>query len=134
MQHILVPEVALRLILEDRGLEGDKGMEEALEILRDSSSYGVAMFPVDGGEWGENKKQDKDQMGEGDLIVMERARRRRKELDEEDESEKQRQDLEVREREKQDRNKWTRRGGQERSSGVNEPVERRQLRPLAGRL
>ncbi|KDR67618.1 hypothetical protein GALMADRAFT_79483, partial [Galerina marginata CBS 339.88] len=52
VQRILVPEVALHLIMEDMDLEGEEGMEEALEILRDSSSYGVAMFPEDGGEWG----------------------------------------------------------------------------------
>ncbi|KAF8903497.1 restriction of telomere capping protein 4, partial [Gymnopilus junonius] len=54
IERILVPEVALRLVLEDKDLDIDteEDVKEALEILRDSSSYGVAMFPEDGGEWG----------------------------------------------------------------------------------
>ncbi|KAF4610432.1 hypothetical protein D9613_006670 [Agrocybe pediades] len=97
VQRILVPEVALRLIMQDKGLSGDEGMAEALEILRDSSSYGVAMFPEDGGEWGDKKgkkksnrrgeEEEEEKMGAGDLIVMERARKRRKELEEEEERE-----------------------------------------------
>jgi len=87
IERVLVPEVALRLIMQDKGLEGDEGVEEALEILRNSSSYGVAMFPEDGGQWGGNKKWDEDRMGVGDLIVMQRAMRRRKELEEEEERE-----------------------------------------------
>ncbi|KAF8159864.1 RTC4-like domain-containing protein [Crassisporium funariophilum] len=88
--RILVPEVALRLIMEDRGLEGEEAMPEALSVLRESSAYGVAMFPEDGGEWGTGKKrrdEGDDAIGVGDQIVMERARKRRKELEEEDERE-----------------------------------------------
>ncbi|TFK39470.1 RTC4-like domain-containing protein [Crucibulum laeve] len=89
VQRILVPEVAVRLIMEDKGLEGDSAAEEAVKILRDSSAYGVSMFPEDGGEGGGglNKNVDDDEMGIGDLIVMERAKKRRKELAEEDERE-----------------------------------------------
>lgn len=94
IQRILVPEVALHLIMEDQNLENDEdGMKEALEILRDSSSYGVAMFPEDRGEWGQNKGRDMEKMGEADLIVMERARKRRKELKAEEEREEEEQKL-----------------------------------------
>ena len=86
--RILVPEVALRLIMEDRGLEGNDGMHEALIVLRESSTYGVAMFPEDGGEGRTTgKKRRDDAMFVGDKIVMERARKRRKELEEEEEQE-----------------------------------------------
>ena len=81
--RILVPEVALRLIMEDR----DLGIHEALIVLRESSAYGVAMFPEDGGEGSTGKKRRDDAMCVGDKIVMERARKRRKELEEEEEQE-----------------------------------------------
>jgi len=88
MEKILVPEVALRLIMEDRGLKGEDGKKEALTILRESSSYGVFMFPEDGGEWsGQRRKARDDQLGVGDMIVMQRAMKRRKELEEEREEE-----------------------------------------------
>ena len=87
MSRILVPEVALRLIMEDRGLEGNDGMHQALIVLRESSTYGVAMFPEDGGEGWTGKKRRDDVMFVGDKIVMERARKRRKELEEEEEQE-----------------------------------------------
>lgn len=86
VSRILVPEVALRLIMEDRDLEGSNGMHQALIVLRESSAYGVAMFPEDGGEGSTSKKRP-DGMGVGDKIVMERARKRRKELEEEEEQE-----------------------------------------------
>jgi hypothetical protein len=90
VQRILVPEVALHLIMEDKGF-GDEDMTEALTILRDSSAYGVAMFPEDGGEWDGNKKQEEiGKIGVGDRIVMERARKRRKELEEEEREETER--------------------------------------------
>jgi RTC4-like domain len=84
IQCILVPEVGVRLIMEDKGMKGAKGVAEAVQILRESANYGVAMFPEDGGEWdnpgGRNKAN-----GEGteaaDMIVMERALRRRQELE-----------------------------------------------------
>ena len=119
LERILVPEVALRLIMEDKGLDSDleEDIDEALEILRDSSSYGVAMFPEDGGEWGGNRKKkkgsvgDEDQLGVGDLIVMERARKRRKELEEEDEREmevlRQREEKKRREAERKEKEKNT---------------------------
>lgn len=85
--RILVPEVALRLIMEDRDREGNDEMHQALVVLRESSAYGVAMFPEDGGEGSTGKKRRDDVMGVGDKIVMERARKRRKELEEEEEQE-----------------------------------------------
>lgn len=85
--RVLVPEVALRLIMEDRNLEGNDGMDQALIVLRESSTYGVAMFPEDGGEGSTGKKRRDDTMFVGDKIVMERARKRRKELEEEEEQE-----------------------------------------------
>lgn len=51
MQRVLVPEVGVRLIMEDKGLKGQKGKDMALKILRESTSYGVAMFPEGGNEW-----------------------------------------------------------------------------------
>lgn len=90
VQRILVPEVALRLIMEDKGFS-DEDMKEALTILRESSAYGVAMFPEDGGEWGGSKKQEEHgKIGVGDRIVMERAKKRRKELEEEEREETER--------------------------------------------
>jgi len=121
VQRILVPEVALRLIMEDKGLGGDGGMAEALEILRDSSSYGVAMFPEDGGEWGGKKKKDEEKMGAGDLIVMERARKRRKELEEEE-----REERKLAERRKKEKQYIAVSGN---SSEANEPIARPRPKP-----
>ncbi|KAF9448939.1 hypothetical protein P691DRAFT_637130, partial [Macrolepiota fuliginosa MF-IS2] len=79
IQRILVPEVALRLIMEDRRLKGFVSAEEALQVLRDSTAYGVVMFPEDSEEGA--RKNDKFGVGVGDRIVMERARKRRKEIE-----------------------------------------------------
>jgi hypothetical protein len=75
IQRILVPEAAIGLIMEDRGLdlENDKHMKKAVKIMRESAAYGVAMFPDE--DW---------DMGLGDEIVRERARVRRKELNDEE--------------------------------------------------
>ncbi|KXN87681.1 hypothetical protein AN958_08318 [Leucoagaricus sp. SymC.cos] len=83
IQRILVPEVALRLIMEDRKLKGLIGAETALQVLRDSTAYGVTMFPEDSGEGTGAKSTEKTGgVGVGDRIVMERARKRRKEIEE----------------------------------------------------
>ena len=105
VQRILVPEVALHLILQDMCLKGEDGVQEALTILRESSTYGVAMFPEDGGEWGSTKKMGSDEsmMAAGDQIVLERARKRRKELEEEEREEEERR--QVLEREKRPKRK-----------------------------
>lgn len=84
---ILVPEVALRLIMEDKGLEGNEGMQQGLAILRESSAYGVAMFPDDGESVTCWRRREEERIGVGDMIVMERARKRRKELEEMDKRE-----------------------------------------------
>jgi hypothetical protein len=92
IQRILIPEVALQLIMEDRGLKGFIGAETALQVLRDSTAYGAAMFPEDDSEGTivkkTNSNEDNDynggfDIGIGDKIVMERARKRRKEIEEE---------------------------------------------------
>ncbi|KAI0357987.1 hypothetical protein OH77DRAFT_1374221, partial [Trametes cingulata] len=44
--HVLVPEAALNLIMEDLKLD----RADALKTLRESVEYGVAMFPADEGE------------------------------------------------------------------------------------
>jgi len=84
MEKVLVPEVALRLIMEDKQLDGEKGKQDALTTLRESSAYGVFMFPEDGGESNGAKRLNRDKLGVGDMIVMERAMKRRKELEEEE--------------------------------------------------
>ncbi|KAJ7772040.1 RTC4-like domain-containing protein [Mycena maculata] len=84
IQRILVPEVGMRLVMEDMSLDVDnrEDRQRAVAVLRESAGYGVAMFPEDGGEWGGKKKHDADEvMGVADLMIMERARRRRKELE-----------------------------------------------------
>ncbi|KAF5362164.1 hypothetical protein D9756_002656 [Leucocoprinus leucothites] len=81
IQRVLVPEVALRLIMEDRGLKGLIGAETALPILRESTTYGVTMFPEDSGESGRRGGKS-GKIGVGDRIVMERAMKRRKEIEE----------------------------------------------------
>ncbi|EAU90075.2 hypothetical protein CC1G_08348 [Coprinopsis cinerea okayama7 len=102
-QKILVPEVGLRLIMEDRNLHGPAGEKSALQILRESSAYGVAMFPADAGDEGvetSRAKKQRDGVEAGELIVMERARKRRQEIEEEEEREK--AEEERREREKRE--------------------------------
>ena len=122
IQRILVPEVAVRLIKEDQNLEGDVGTTEALQILRESSAYGVAMFPEDSGESagvgpsrGSRAQRREDEMGAGDLIVMERARKRRKELEEEDEHE-------VKGEEEHDRRRTESRGRRTREGKAKETI------------
>ncbi|KAF8132224.1 RTC4-like domain-containing protein, partial [Mycena galopus ATCC 62051] len=54
IQRILVPEVGMRLVMEDMGLDLDDRADKqhAVAVLQESASYGVAMFPEDGGEGG----------------------------------------------------------------------------------
>ena len=106
IQRILVPEVGVRLIMEDQGLQGKDGMETAVCILRESANYGVAMFPEDGGEWGlgggesgngqrGRRGEADEEVGVADRIVMERARRRRKELEQEEAEAERRMEMET---------------------------------------
>ncbi|KAJ6553954.1 RTC4-like domain-containing protein, partial [Mycena vulgaris] len=50
--RILVPEVGMRLIIQDMSLSVDSRLDKrrAVAVLRASARYGVAMFPVDGGD------------------------------------------------------------------------------------
>ncbi|CCM02591.1 uncharacterized protein FIBRA_04694 [Fibroporia radiculosa] len=73
VQHILVPEAAVYLIVEDMG----QTRQQAIVTLRESAEYGVAMFPDDHADGA-------DAMDAAEQIVMERARARRKELEEEE--------------------------------------------------
>ncbi|KAJ7099513.1 RTC4-like domain-containing protein, partial [Mycena belliarum] len=88
IQRILVPEVGMRLVIQDMHLdvEDRSDKKQAVAVLRESASYGVAMFPEDGGDWagasGKKKSDtDDDVMGVAEQMVMERARKRRKELE-----------------------------------------------------
>ena len=78
---VLVPEVATRLIMEDKDLEGERGIRQAISIMQASAFYGSSMFPEDAGD-GEER-----QMGVGDRMIMERAMKRRKEIEEEEDAE-----------------------------------------------
>ena len=63
------------------------GGEAALKVLRESASYGVAMFPADEGEEegeGAHNSVGDGEIGVADQMMMERARKRRKELEEEE--------------------------------------------------
>ncbi|KAG6832120.1 hypothetical protein H0H87_002633 [Tephrocybe sp. NHM501043] len=77
LQRILVPEIGARLIMQDMHMDGTE-MDEAVKILRESATYGVAMFPADDGE---GYDRDDEEMGEADMMLMKTAMRRRKELD-----------------------------------------------------
>ncbi|KIP04952.1 hypothetical protein PHLGIDRAFT_39419, partial [Phlebiopsis gigantea 11061_1 CR5-6] len=46
IQRVLVPEAALRLVMDDMR----QARKEAITTLRDSAQYGVAMFPDDHAE------------------------------------------------------------------------------------
>ncbi|KAI0788711.1 RTC4-like domain-containing protein [Abortiporus biennis] len=76
IQHILVPEAALALIMEDM----KKSRQECIKILRDSAEYGAAMFPDEQGS-GEKEAEVVEE------IVKKRARKRRKALEDEERSE-----------------------------------------------
>lgn len=71
IQRILVPEAALTLIMEDTGQDRDK----AVQTMRESAGYGVAMFP---------DISEGLEVGAGEDIVLERARVRRLELEDEE--------------------------------------------------
>ncbi|KAF9266759.1 hypothetical protein L218DRAFT_996323 [Marasmius fiardii PR-910] len=91
IRRVLVPEVGVRLIMEDRKLRGASGFNEGLEILRESSAYGVAMFPDDGGggdlRKGRKWEEKQPEITTVDAMLQEKARRRRKELEEEEREE-----------------------------------------------
>ena len=70
MHRVLAPEAALCLIMEDRELVGEDGAKIALAVMRESSSYGIAMFPDDA----------EDKITEGDRLAMKRAHEKRREI------------------------------------------------------
>ncbi|KAH0582517.1 hypothetical protein H2248_010458 [Termitomyces sp. 'cryptogamus'] len=104
LQRIMVPEIGVRLIMQDMNLDVSQ-MRDAVKILRESANYGVAMFPVDEGEE-EGGDSDDAGLGAADMIVMKRAMKRRKQLDADEraeEAEYQRQTMEkAKEAEKQE--------------------------------
>ena len=63
--------------MEDRNLVGISGIVEGVKTLRESSAYGVSMFPDDGAGDGTS--------GVADRMARKRAQRRRRQLDEEEE-------------------------------------------------
>lgn len=79
VQLVLVPEVAVRLIMQDLHLDRN----EAIKTLRESSQYGVGMFAdIDSGSAVDNDHGNYESVA--DRIVMERAKARRLELEEEE--------------------------------------------------
>jgi hypothetical protein len=78
---VLVPETALLLIQDDLQLKNGKNgtvtRSQALKILRKSTKYGLAIFPVAEG----------NQPNAGDDIARQRARKMRKLRDQEEEEE-----------------------------------------------
>ncbi len=71
IQRILVPEAALVLIMEDTGQD----RAQAVQTMRESAGYGVAMFP---------DTSEGPGVGAAEDIVLERARARRRELEDEE--------------------------------------------------
>jgi hypothetical protein len=80
VQFVLIPEVAVRLIMQDLHLDRD----EAIMTLRESSQYGVSMFPDVGSGSAFDDDDDSNYESVADRIVMERAKARRLELEEEE--------------------------------------------------
>ncbi|KAG5636682.1 hypothetical protein H0H81_007212 [Sphagnurus paluster] len=82
VQRILVPEVGVRLVMDDMDLD-EARVDEAVRIMRESATYGAQMFPADekeeGGGGGTIRDNGKESVA--DLILIERARKRRKELE-----------------------------------------------------
>lgn len=77
VQRVLVPEVVLSLICQDKGLKRFSEHDEALALttMRESSAYGVAMFPA---------PEDPGLDCVSDKIIRERARLRRLEIEQEE--------------------------------------------------
>ncbi|KAG2071637.1 hypothetical protein BDR04DRAFT_1193691, partial [Suillus decipiens] len=85
IQLVLVPEAAVGLIMQDLHLDRN----EAIVTLRESSQYGVSMFPDVGSGSAFDDDDDSNYESVADRIVMERARARRLELEEEEKLEEQ---------------------------------------------
>src|ERR1700721_573807 len=113
IQQILVPQVGLLLIQDDLKLS----QRDALQAMRESVQYGVAMFPHGGGD------RDGEEMDVADRMMMERARRRRKELEVEEREENEAfERLQEREKEKgaRERNVRGMADGKKRNKGRKE--------------
>ncbi|TFL02043.1 RTC4-like domain-containing protein, partial [Pterulicium gracile] len=104
VEKVMVPEVALRLILQDQesSVTSPDNVRAALQTLRESASYGNTMFPVDGADWdvdssstitsgaGKDKGKQKaihgtnadDMNTAAERMVVERAKVRRREIEE----------------------------------------------------
>ncbi|KAG6820418.1 hypothetical protein H0H93_000664 [Arthromyces matolae] len=131
LQRIMVPEIGTRLIMQD--MDFDEGqMEEAIKILRDSATYGVAMFPVDE----EEAKGDSDDadLGAADMIVMERARKRRKELDETGPAEEKEYQKQTKKAEKGKKQAGGKKKREESEEEVDVPAQRPKPRPRGKNL
>ncbi|KAH9940892.1 RTC4-like domain-containing protein, partial [Epithele typhae] len=76
---VLVPETAVRLIIDDLNLS----RPQAIATLEASAEYGVAMFPADDTD-GDPKHSAEQPLGATERMFMARARARRKELEEEE--------------------------------------------------
>ncbi|KAF7796825.1 hypothetical protein EIP86_008009 [Pleurotus ostreatoroseus] len=100
IQRVLVPEAAVRLVMADLG----QTRARAIRTLRESASYGVAMFPdeQEGAPEGKSRKRSKGtgkgkeraedaevemEMDAGERIVRERAAARRRQLEKEEREE-----------------------------------------------
>lgn len=101
IQRVLVPEAAVRLVMEDLS----QSRVRAIRTLRESASYGVAMFPDEqehtpgkgknkgkgrgkGTSQGKGREMDGElEMDAGERIVRERAAARRKQLAQEEREE-----------------------------------------------
>lgn len=98
IQRVLIPEVSARLIMRDMGFQGTDGMNDAVQILRDSAKYGVALFPVDpldgigkvcDDESSVEVQEDPDiKVTAADSILMKRALKRWEELQKEREADR----------------------------------------------
>ena len=77
LQRILVPEAAAFLVQQDMGFQTKL---EAYKTLRESSSYGNAMFPET-----DDRELDGTGASVGEQMVYERVKAKRKEIDQESE-------------------------------------------------
>lgn len=88
IELVLVPEVAVRLIMEDNDLDPDDKEHNlrAVNIMRESAQYGVSMFP-DPDTNGDKRGVHDGVRNAADDIAVERATARRQELAENDDME-----------------------------------------------
>ncbi|KAF7297965.1 RTC4 domain-containing protein [Mycena chlorophos] len=116
IQRILVPEVGMRLVMQDMDLdiEDSADKKQAVAVLQDSATYGVAMFPDDSG------RNNGDDVDVGEQLIMQRAMRRRAEL----EAEEKREEEEAARREERAKRRAMKKAREEEE---DEPAESEQL-------